>query len=74
MGNPGLVEQTPGLARNRLVLAVLLQLAGATGKARAQLADLGKLLHRSANPDRRQGCPEASKQRMVFALPMRSKE
>ena len=43
MGNPGLVEQTPGLARNHLVLAVLLQLAGATGKARAQLADLGEL-------------------------------
>ena len=38
-----LVEQTPGLARNRLVLAVLLHLAGATGKARAQLADLGEL-------------------------------
>jgi adenylate cyclase len=38
-----LVEQTPGLARNRLVLAVLLQLAGATGKARAQFAELGEL-------------------------------
>jgi adenylate cyclase len=38
-----LVGQTPDLARNRLVLAVLLQLAGATEKARAQLAELGEL-------------------------------
>ena len=38
-----LVEQTPDLARNRLVLAVLLQLAGATEKAGAQVAELGEL-------------------------------
>ncbi len=38
-----LVEQTPDLARNRLVLAVLPQLAGAPEKARAQLAKLGEL-------------------------------
>ena len=38
-----LVDQTPDLARNRLVLAVLLQLAGEGEKAQAQWAGLGEL-------------------------------
>lgn len=43
-----LVEQTPGLARNQLILAVLLQLSGATEKAQALYSELGE-----ANPPRK---------------------
>ncbi len=47
---------------------------GRDRKSQGAVGRFGRTGHRSANPDRRQGCPEASKQRMVFALPMRSKE